>query len=45
MEKCGGEISYKKSFGLGGASFTVTIPKKEEYEKCSAMAGEGSELA
>ncbi|MBQ7898500.1 MAG: cache domain-containing protein [Bacteroidales bacterium] len=26
VEKCGGEISYKKSFGLGGASFTVTIP-------------------
>lgn len=26
VEKCGGEIIYKKSFGLGGASFTVTIP-------------------
>ena len=34
MEKCGGEISYKKSFALGGASFTVTIPKKEENEEC-----------
>jgi signal transduction histidine kinase len=45
MEKCGGEISYKRSFALGGASFTVTIPKKEEYEKCSAMAGGGSEPA
>ena len=33
MEKCGGTISYKRSFSLGGASFTVTIPKKEEYEK------------
>lgn len=28
VEKCGGTISYQKSFGLGGASFTVTIPKK-----------------
>ena len=34
MEKCGGEISYKRSFTLGGASFTVTIPKKNEYENC-----------
>lgn len=34
MEKCGGEISYKRSFALGGASFTVTIPKKEDDEKC-----------
>ena len=34
MEKCGGEISYKRSFTLGGASFTVTIPKKDEYENC-----------
>jgi nitrogen fixation/metabolism regulation signal transduction histidine kinase len=34
MEKCGGEISYKRSFALGGASFTVTIPKKDEYEEC-----------
>lgn len=33
MEKCGGTISYKRSYSLGGASFTVTIPKKEEYEK------------
>ena len=40
MEKCGGEISYKRSFALGGASFTVTIPKKEEYEKCSTVAGD-----
>lgn len=27
VEKCNGTISYRKSFGLGGASFTVTIPK------------------
>ena len=29
MEKCGGSISYRKSFSLGGASFTVHIPKKQ----------------
>ena len=34
MEKCGGEISYKRSFTLGGASFTVTIPKKDDNEEC-----------
>ena len=27
IEKCEGTISYSKSFGLGGASFTVTLPK------------------
>ncbi len=27
IEKCDGEIHYQKSFALGGASFTVTIPK------------------
>ncbi len=27
IEKCDGEIRYKKSFALGGASFIVTIPK------------------
>lgn len=27
IEKCEGTISYSRSFGLGGASFTVTIPK------------------
>ncbi|MGN1211118.1 MAG: ATP-binding protein [Candidatus Cryptobacteroides sp.] len=27
VEKCGGEITYKKSFGLNGACFTVRIPK------------------
>ena len=27
IEKCDGEISYQKSFALGGASFTVTLPK------------------
>jgi signal transduction histidine kinase len=32
MEKCGGEISYKRSYSLGGASFTVTIPKKNDEE-------------
>ena len=30
VEKCNGEISYQKSFVLGGASFTVTIPMKSE---------------
>jgi nitrogen fixation/metabolism regulation signal transduction histidine kinase len=34
MEKCGGEISYKRSYSLGGASFTVTIPKKNDDEEC-----------
>ena len=28
IEKCEGEIRYQKSFGLGGASFIVTIPKQ-----------------
>lgn len=27
IEKCEGEIRYQRSFTLGGASFTVTIPK------------------
>jgi nitrogen fixation/metabolism regulation signal transduction histidine kinase len=27
IEKCGGEIRYQKSFGLGGACFIMTIPK------------------
>ncbi|MBQ8838514.1 MAG: GHKL domain-containing protein [Bacteroidales bacterium] len=27
IEKCDGEIHYRKSFGLGGASFSVTLPK------------------
>ena len=27
IEKCDGEIGYQKSFALGGASFTVTLPK------------------
>ena len=30
IEKCNGEISYCKSFVLGGASFTVTIPMMSE---------------
>lgn len=30
MEKCNGEISYQRSFALGGASFTVTIPIYQE---------------
>ena len=28
IEKCGGEIRYQKSFGLGGACFVINIPKK-----------------
>ena len=27
ITKCEGRISYKKSFALGGAAFTVTLPK------------------
>ena len=30
VEKCEGEIYYRKSFALGGASFNVTLPKHEE---------------
>ena len=30
ISKCNGEISYKRSFSLGGASFTVTLPKHLE---------------
>ncbi|MBQ3606808.1 MAG: cache domain-containing protein [Bacteroidales bacterium] len=29
IEKCEGEISYQKSFALGGASFMVTLPKHQ----------------
>ena len=27
ITKCDGEIRYQKSFALGGASFTVTLPR------------------
>ena len=30
IEKCDGEIGYQKSFALGGASFSVTLPKHQE---------------
>ena len=30
IEKCEGVIAYSKSFGLGGASFTVRLPKMTE---------------
>lgn len=30
IEKCYGEISYRRSYALGGASFIVTIPKFSE---------------
>ena len=30
IEKCEGEISYQKSFVLGGASFIVTLPKHKD---------------
>ena len=30
IEKCHGEIGYRKSFDLGGASFIVTLPKYRE---------------
>lgn len=29
IEKCNGEIVYRKSFALGGASFTVSLPQKK----------------
>ena len=29
IEKCEGEIGYRRSFALGGASFTVTLPKHQ----------------
>ncbi len=29
IEKCDGEIGYQKSFALGGASFSVTLPKHQ----------------
>ena len=29
IEKCDGEISYRRSYALGGASFIVTIPKHQ----------------
>jgi len=32
IEKCEGTISYSRSFGLGGASFTVTLPKHSEIQ-------------
>lgn len=32
IEKCEGTISYSRSFGLGGASFTVTLPKHSETQ-------------
>ncbi len=32
VEKCNGEIFYRKSYSLGGASFTVRLPKeKDQY--------------
>ena len=30
VEKCDGEIGYRKSYALGGASFIVTLPKYQE---------------
>ncbi len=29
IDKCEGEITYQKSFSLGGACFTVSLPKKD----------------
>ena len=28
IEKCNGEIVYRKSYALGGASFTVSLPER-----------------
>ena len=33
IEKCDGNITYSKSFTLGGASFTVSLPKKDMGKK------------
>ena len=33
VDKCNGEISYQKSFSLGGACFTVSLPKKKPEEQ------------
>ena len=30
VDKCNGSISYKKSFNLGGACFTVCLPKTQK---------------
>ena len=30
IEKCEGEICYRRSTVLGGASFSVTLPKKQD---------------
>ena len=30
IEKCDGEIGYRRSFTLGGASFIITLPKHKE---------------
>lgn len=32
IEKCEGSITYNKSFLLGGASFTVSLPKKKDTD-------------
>ena len=37
IEKCNGEISYQKSFALGGASFIVSIPTLETYNKSNSL--------
>ena len=33
IEKCDGEITYQRSFSLGGASFTVTFPKDSTTQR------------
>ena len=33
VEHCGGSISYNRSFGLGGACFTVRLPKENLQKK------------
>ena len=37
IEKCNGEISYQKSFALGGACFIVSIPTLETYNKSNSL--------
>ena len=35
IEKCEGTITYSRSFSLGGASFTVSLPKKRTDQEIS----------
>ena len=43
-EKCDGEITYQKSFALGGACFTICYPKPPAAEATSdgSISGQDS---